>query len=84
MRQIASILALVTLFACANIFPVKVRFTLRPMQAKDEKFLPTPRKQKFYFFLAEYWTYWYVKLCHSISEWDKKKIEEKYSNIQEL
>jgi len=54
------------------------------MQAKDEKFLPTPRKQKFYFFLAEYWTYWYVKLCHSISEWDKKKIEEKYSNIQKL
>jgi hypothetical protein len=23
------------------------------MQAKDEKFLPTSRKQKFYFFLAE-------------------------------
>ena len=29
MRQIASILALVTLFACANIFPVKVRFNFK-------------------------------------------------------
>jgi hypothetical protein len=86
-KESASILALGNLFACTNSLPVKVRFTLKPMQVSDEKFLPISWKQKILLFPSRILDLFSCDMWNCAIPYlsgNKKKIKEKYSNIQKL